>query len=70
VAFSPDGQRIVSGGAGAQILVKVWDPSTGQVIRTLRGHRGFILGLAFSPDGKHLASASLDGSIALWPFDK
>jgi eukaryotic-like serine/threonine-protein kinase len=34
--------------------------------RTLIGHVGPVTGVAFSPDGKRLASASADGSIRIW----
>ena len=34
----------------------------------LRGHKGKIVDLAFSHDGKTLASASWDGSIGIWPL--
>jgi WD40 repeat protein len=32
----------------------------------LQGHRDFVSGLAFAPDGKTLASGSMDGTILLW----
>jgi FOG: WD40 repeat len=35
-------------------------------MRELNGHTGFVLGLAFTPDGKHLASASADHTARLW----
>ena len=38
---------------------------TGQV-RTLSGHKGIITSLAFSPDGKLLASGSQDKNIGIW----
>jgi WD40 repeat protein len=33
---------------------------------TLKGHTSFVYGVAFSPDGKWLASASWDGSAKVW----
>jgi WD40 repeat protein len=37
-----------------------------QVRMTLRGHSGFVYGVAFSPDGKRLATASYDYTAKLW----
>jgi WD40 repeat protein len=46
--------------------VRLWDAATGQELLTLRGHQMFVLGIAFSPDGHRLATASWDRTAILW----
>jgi WD40 repeat protein/serine/threonine protein kinase len=64
VAFSPDGQRIASGGQDG--VVKVWDAATGREVHSFRAHQDHANGLAFSPDGRRLATASWDGTVKIW----
>jgi WD40 repeat protein len=47
-------------------VVKLWNLALGQEVATLKGHQTEIGAVAFSPDGKTLASRSLDGVIKLW----
>ncbi len=105
VAFSPDGQTLVSGGsdgalviwdteshepreslqgepsainsvavspdgtvwaAAQDVVVRLWNTSSGQSI-TLTGQLGItVVSVAFSPDGEILAAGNSTGSITLW----
>src|SRR5262249_25443770 len=46
--------------------VKLWDVARGTELATLTGHKGLVDGLAFSPDGRTLATACRDGAVRFW----
>ena len=52
VAFSPDNQRLISGGGEAASPgdIKLWDSASGQEIRNINQPKG-VVQVAFSPDG-------------------
>jgi WD40 repeat protein len=56
---------ILASGSGDK-TVKLWNVSTGKVIKTLWGHEAVVRSIAFSSDGQILASASEDRTIKLW----
>jgi WD40 repeat protein len=70
--FSPDGRFIAS--AGADRVVRIWEAAGRSDVAVLRGHDRDVSELAFSADGRRLASASPgitlghvgDGSVRFW----
>lgn len=67
LAYSPDGRTIAS---GSYQEVKLWDNHTGALKRTLTGFADRVVALAFSPNGKWLATgggaATEDGEIKVF----
>jgi WD40 repeat protein len=64
VAFSPDGQRIVSG--SADNTLRLWDILGKPLGQPFQGHTSTVFSVAFSPDGQRIVSGSLDGTLRLW----
>lgn len=61
VAFSPDGRLLVTG--GSDNMVKLWEVSTGRVLRTLYGAQAPVV---FSCDGQQLVTGDARGLVTLW----
>jgi WD40 repeat protein len=64
LAFSPDGSRLVS--KGPNRTARIWNVDTGKAIRDLKGHDGSIGAVAFTRDGKRVATGSADTTILVW----
>ncbi len=73
--FSRDNKFLAS--SGADKFVKVWDISTGRMVRSFEGHTNHVLGVSWRHDGKHLASCGaqgggaggIPGDIKIWNFE-
>ncbi|MGK7942288.1 MAG: hypothetical protein AB4062_19435, partial [Crocosphaera sp.] len=64
VVFNPYGNILASSSDDGTI--KLWDTSTGQLIKTLPKTSSSVNTIAFSPNGNILASGNYDGTIKLW----
>jgi COMPASS component SWD3 len=55
--------------SGAEKMIKIWSPFTGELIRNLNGHTQGLSDIAWSADSVYLASASDDTTIRIWEVD-
>jgi WD40 repeat protein/serine/threonine protein kinase/Tfp pilus assembly protein PilF len=63
-AFSPDGSRVATAGAGKS--ARVWNLETGQPVTPPLPHGGPVNRVAFRADGGRLVTASDDQTARLW----
>ncbi|MFM7427724.1 MAG: protein kinase domain-containing protein [Elainella sp.] len=64
LAFTPDGQRLISGVQSGQITV--WSIDTEQPLLSLTGHQSAVRSLAVKSDSSILVSASDDQTVKIW----
>ncbi len=63
VEYRPDGQQLVT--ACHDGTARLWDPSNGQLLRTLT-NSGAVEVAEFSPDGRRVLGLGLDGTVRVW----
>lgn len=68
LAYSPDGRTLATGGWNGE--VKVWDPATGVLLQTLKGHSRRVYCITYAADGQTLYSAAADRSVRAWDVAK
>ena len=71
LTFSPNGKTLAAAFDTAQMTwecrgICVYEWATGKKITQIDGHKAIVCSLAYSPDGKLLASAAVDSTIRLW----
>lgn len=64
VVFAPNNRFLAS--QSTDLVVRLWDIASGNILTTLSGHRDAVSTFCFSPCSHYLAVGSLDGSIYVW----
>ena len=68
VAFSFDGEWIVSG--GEDNTARIWETATGREIRKLVRHTGGVVSVGFSPDGRRVLTGGDDNTVNVWDRER
>lgn len=64
IAFSADGSQALTG--GHDCIVRLWDLSSGHIVREFHGHTMTVMGVGFGYDGRAIFSAGADQTLRMW----
>lgn len=64
IAYSPNGQQLAA--VTGDNTIKIWDVSSGKLLKSLTGYSNGVFSIAYSPNGQQLAGASGDSTIKIW----
>ena len=64
VAFSPDGEKVITG--SSDNTARLWDARTGAALGESMRHKHIVEAVAFSPDGQKVITGSSDNTARLW----
>uniref|UniRef100_A0A6Q2YD69 Coronin n=1 Tax=Esox lucius TaxID=8010 RepID=A0A6Q2YD69_ESOLU len=65
IKFHPQASGLLAS-SSYDLTVRLWDLESGREVKVLRGHNDQIFGLAWSPDGKLLATVCKDGKVRIY----
>jgi WD40 repeat protein/class 3 adenylate cyclase len=66
VDFGPDSERVAAAGCFSGDTGRIWNVSTGRQILSVNKGHGSVISVAFSPNGRRLATAGIDGKARIW----
>jgi WD40 repeat protein len=68
LVFSPDSKTIATA-QGDYHTIGMWPALSKNMLRRVRGHKGYVASIAYSPDGSRLVSGSSDKTVRLWDVE-
>jgi WD40 repeat protein len=68
VAFSPDGQLVLTGSSDG--TARLWETGSGKQVGIFEGHSDSVKSVAFSPDGSLAITCDQHGRVIFWKVDR
>ncbi len=65
-ALSPDNKYLFASAEGPDINAYLYEVASGNIIQTFKGHSALINEVDYSPDGKYVATSSMDNTAIVW----